>query len=191
MTISINKKYITFVGLSLTILFLIYGLQSGLFTSQQKLQTFLLQAGLIAPLLFIIIQIVQCVIPIIPGGVSTVIGVIVFGPVYGFIYNYIGICIGSIINFYIAKQYGKEMIIKMISQETYDHYVTWLEKGKTFNKFFALAILLPCAPDDILCYLAGLTPISPIKYIAIILLCKPWSILVYSMSLHSMIQFFI
>ena len=170
---------------------MIYGFHSGLLTSQQKLQAFLLQAGIIAPIIFIIIQIVQCVIPIIPGGVSTVIGVIVFGPVFGFIYNYIGICIGSLFNFMIARQYGKETIIKITSQEQYDRYVSWLEKGQTFDKLFALAILLPCAPDDILCYLAGLTPMSYMKYILIILLCKPWSILVYSMSLHSIFQFFI
>lgn len=191
MMISINKKYLTYMGLTLTILFLIYGFHSGLLTSQQKLQAFLLQTGIIAPIIFMIIQIIQCVIPIIPGGVSTAIGVMVFGPVFGFIYNYIGICIGSFFNFMIARQYGKEIIIKIISQEQYDRYVSWLEKGKTFDKLFALAILLPCAPDDILCYLAGLTPMSYTKYILIILLCKPWSIFVYSMSLHSIFQFFI
>ena len=52
---------------------------------------------------FILFQIIQCVIPIIPGGFGCVIGVAVFGPVYGFIYNYISICMGSIINFFLLE----------------------------------------------------------------------------------------
>ncbi|EAO61482.1 immunoreactive protein Se23.5, partial [Streptococcus agalactiae 18RS21] len=33
--------------------------------------------------------------PVIPGGVTTVAGFLIFGPTLGFIYNYIGIIIGS------------------------------------------------------------------------------------------------
>lgn len=65
----------------------------------------------------------QCVVPIIPGGFGCVIGVVLFGPVFGFIYNYISIAIGSTINFLLAKQYRKEFVLKIISQKNYDKYV--------------------------------------------------------------------
>ena len=188
MNLSLNKNYITIIGFLITIGFAIYGLQSGIFTSQQQMELFLSQAGILAPLIFILIQIVQCVIPIIPGGVSCLIGVVVFGPVYGFIYNYVGICIGSTINYLIAKEYGKDMILKLISKQTYEKYVSWIEKGKKFDKLFALAIFLPCAPDDALCLIAGLTPMSLKKFIVIILTCKPWSILAYSIGLSKIFE---
>lgn len=57
-------------------------------------------------LVFVFIQIVQVVIPIIPGGISCLAGVILFGAGMGFVYNYVGICIGSVIAFLIAKAYG-------------------------------------------------------------------------------------
>lgn len=126
----------------------------------------------------------QCVVPIIPGGFGCVIGVVLFGPVFGFIYNYISIAIGSTINFLLAKQYRKEFVLKIISQKNYDKYVLWIEKG---NKFFTVAILAPCAPDDLLCFLAGLTPMSLKKFVTIIITFKPWSILVYSIGLNAVL----
>lgn len=151
--------------------------------SAQQLTLFLKSAGIFAPLLFILIQIIQCIIPIIPGSVSCIIGVALFNPIGGFIYNFIGISIGSTINFLLAKKYGNKLVLKLVSKNSYDKYITWLEKKDKFNKLFALAMLLPCLPDDLLCFLAGLTPMSFKKFILIILICKPWSILAYSIGL--------
>lgn len=186
-----KKNYITIIGLLLTMIFMIYGIHNGILTSQAKMQAFITNAGILAPLLFIFIQIIQVVLPIIPGGITLGIGVIIFGPIYGFIYNYIGICIGSIINFILARNYGKTFIKNMISQKNYDKYIGWLEKGEKFDIFFILAILLPVAPDDILCLIAGLTSMSLKKFILIILTCKPWSIAAYSIGLSSLLQWFI
>lgn len=151
--------------------------------SAQQLTLLLKSAGIFAPLLFILIQIIQCIIPIIPGSVSCIIGVALFNPIGGFIYNFIGISIGSTINFLLAKKYGNKLVLKLVSKNSYDKYITWLEKKDKFNKLFALAMLLPCLPDDLLCFLAGLTPMSFKKFILIILICKPWSILAYSIGL--------
>jgi len=183
-----KKNYIMTIGIIFTIIFTIYGIHSGIFTSQDKMQDFLNNVGVLAPLIFVFIQIIQVVVPIIPGGISLAIGVIVFGPFYGFIYNYVGICIGSMINFILARNYGQTFIQKMISPKNYDKYICWLEKGHKFDVFFALAILLPAAPDDILCLIAGLTPMSLKRFMMIILTCKPWSIAVYSMGLTSLLQ---
>ena len=70
-----------------------------------------------------------------------------------------------------------------IKEETYEKYAQWLEKGKKFDKFFAVAIFFPCAPDDFLCMLAGLTKMSWKRFSAIILLGKPGSIAIYSLAL--------
>lgn len=190
MTLSINKNYITVFGIIVCLALVVFGYQNGIFTSPEALRAFLDSLGIFAPLGFIAFQIVQCVIPIIPGGLSCVIGVMVFGPVYGFIYNYISISIGSTINFLLAREYGKNLVLKLVSQKTYDKYVSWIEKGKKFDKFFAIAMFAPCAPDDLLCFLAGLTEMSLKKFVIIILTCKPWSILAYSMGLSAVITWF-
>ena len=67
----------------------IYFFSQGYFTNPQKLQYTLSRAGFLAPLLFISLQIFQVVIPIIPGGATSAIGVVAFGGLQGLLYNYI------------------------------------------------------------------------------------------------------
>ena len=43
--------------------------------------------------------------------------------------------------------------------QKYGKYLKWMENG-TFDKWFALAIFFPAAPDDLLCFLAGVTSMS-------------------------------
>lgn len=96
---------------------MIYGIKEKIFTSSEALKLFLERVGGLGPIIFIIIQIVQVIIPVIPGGISTAVGVLVFGPVYGFIYNYICVIIGSIIVFIISKKYGMKVIKKYLKNK--------------------------------------------------------------------------
>lgn len=155
----------------------------GIFTNQMQMEAFIRQTGIWGPLVFIIIQMVQVVIPVIPGGITCGVGVVIFGPWYGLLYNYIGIVAGSMINFYLARRYGQVCVRRLIKERTYEKYAGWLDKGKKFDKFFALAIFFPCAPDDALCLFAGLTKMTWKRFTAIILLGKPASIAMYSMAL--------
>lgn len=177
----------TILGVIATIIFIIFCFQKNVFASPETLQQYLMQFGLAAPLIFMIIQVAQVVFPIIPGGLTCVAGVICFGPIWGFVYNYISICIGSCINFLLIRKYGKPLLIQLSSPKTYEKYIGWLDKGKKFDKFFALAIFLPVAPDDFLCMLAGLTQMTFRKFTLIIACCKPCSILMYSMGLTTIL----
>lgn len=186
MTTAISRRVIntiSFFGLIFSVLFTIYLINLGAFKDMDVLRNLVGNAHVLGPILFILIQIIQVVIPIIPGGISTAAGVLIFGPAAGFIYNYIGICIGSVIIFLLGRQYGKPFILSLIKEKTYDRYIGWLDNQKRFEKLFALAIFMPVAPDDALCLMAGLTNISVKKFTLIILLAKPFSIFMYSMAL--------
>ncbi|MFB5762882.1 TVP38/TMEM64 family protein [Paenibacillus medicaginis] len=173
------------IGLIGTILFCVYGYQAGIFTSSNKMQLFVEGTGIWGPLIFVLIQIIQVVLPVLPGGISCAYGVILFGPVYGFIYNYVGIIIGSIFAFLIARQYGKPFIQKITPARIYHKYSSWLDKGNWFDKLFALGIFLPGAPDDFLCMLAGITKMKLGRFILILIVCKPAALFVYSMGLST------
>lgn len=175
----------TGIGLLLVGVFVAYGIVNGIFQSQEALEAFLKPLGLFAPLLFLVIQAVQVVLPILPGAVGCMAGVILWGPVGGFVLNYIGICIGSMAAFLLARRYGRPLVRSIASERIYEKYVGWLEKGKKFDRCFAAAIFFPVAPDDFLCYLAGLTQMSFRKFAVIIWLGKPVSIALYSMGLYA------
>ena len=186
MNIAASRKLINFIsiiGLGLSIALTFYFINFGVFKDLNALRGLVGDSIILGPIIFVFIQILQVVIPIIPGGISTAAGVLIFGPYAGFIYNYIGICIGSIIIFLLGRRYGKPFILSMISDKTYNKYIGWLDNQNRFEKLFALAIFLPVAPDDALCLMAGLTNMSVKRYTLIILIAKPLSIFLYSMAL--------
>lgn len=179
MSIATSRRIIntiSIIGLGLSIALTIYFINLGVFKDINALRGLVGNSVILGPIIFMLLQILQVVIPIIPGGISSAAGVLIFGPYLGFVYNYVGISIGSVIIFLLGRRYGKPFILSMISDKTYDKYIGWLDNQSRFEKLFALAIFLPVAPDDALCLMAGLTNISVKKFTLIILLAKPLSI---------------
>jgi uncharacterized membrane protein YdjX (TVP38/TMEM64 family) len=166
----------------------VVGYRMGLFTSVESLQAWVEGFGPIAPVIFILFQAVQVIIPIIPGGVSLAGGVVIFGPWWGFVYNYIGICLGSLIVFEISRGCGKPLMYKLFPAKAIARYEHFANDRHRFTKMFALAIFAPCAPDDMLCYLAGTTDMSRKTYTLIILLGKPASTALYSLGLTAALR---
>lgn len=173
----------TLVGFALIIILCIYGYYMGIFSSQEAFQKFIVSCGIFGSIIFMSFQAIQVVIPILPGSLGCVAGVMAFGPFQGFLFNYIGICLGSVIAFLLAKRYGVSFVKKIAKEEQYEKYSAWLDKGHRFETLFAIAIFLPVAPDDLLCFLAGLTKMSLKKFTIIILLGKPLALIMYSAAL--------
>lgn len=174
---------VSLTGFALCLLVALWGWQTGVLTSQERLQTLVASCGMAGAILFTVFQAVQVAVPILPGGLGCLAGVLLFGPVWGFVYNYIGICVGSLLAFAVARNCGKPLLSLLFSEKTIARYSRWTEEKDRFARLFALAIFLPVAPDDFLCYLAGTTEMSWGRYTAIILLCKPFAIALYSLGL--------
>jgi uncharacterized membrane protein YdjX (TVP38/TMEM64 family) len=118
-------------------------------------------------------------VPVLPGFLGCIVGAGMFGAAGGFWCNYIGISIGSIIAFLLARRFGVELVRLMIPMEKYQKWVDWVNTKKSYTVVLFLAILLPLAPDDFLCYFSGLTGMSTRRFTWIIVLGKPWCILAY------------
>ena len=174
-------NFTTLVLIGALIIFSVYGYQKGIFTNRDQLELFIRQSSFWGPLLFIVIQLTQVVIAVIPGGLTCLAGVVFFGPWYGFLYSAVGILIGSCINFYLARRYGEKFIRLFVNDETYEKTRKKFLTGKKFDVVFTAAILLPGAPDDVLCMLAGLTDMSWRKFLTILFLGRPVTIVVYSL----------
>lgn len=188
---SLEKKKITnylanistLMGLTAVLLFVIWGYRAGIFSSVAAFQQFFKRFGIWAALIFILIQIIQVILPILPGAIGCIAGIVIFGPWLGLLYNYIGICIGSILAFLLSKRYGRPLVKGMIGEKSYQKYIGWINRGKKFDSMFAMAIFFPVAPDDLLCYIAGLSEMKLMRFITIILLGKPLSIAAYSLTM--------
>lgn len=138
------------------------------FNDVEKLQEYLKKAGIWMPITYIVLQFLQVVILPIPGIVSTAAGVAIFGPLLTSIYSVIGILLGSFLAFYIGRKWGNKTVAWMIGEETLDKWQKKL-KGKD-NLFLTMMFLLPLFPDDILCFVAGLSTMSN-GYFSIMIIC--------------------
>lgn len=106
-------------------------------------------------------------------------------------YSYIGICCGSILAFIISRKFGGYVVKGFIGEKNYNKYIQWLDKGKKFDVIFAIAILSPISPDNLLCFIAGLSHMKFKKFLIIILLGKPISIFLYSMGFTAIFKYLV
>ena len=160
--------------------------RQGLLTSPEAMAAFVARSGKTGAALFMAFQAVQVVLPILPGGLGCLVGVVLFGGIRGFLYNYIGICAGSLLAFTIARSCGLPLLRRLFSPALLERYGAWTDRH--FTRCFAVAIFLPVAPDDFLCYLAGTTRMDWRSFTAIILLGKPFAIALYSLGLSALWQ---
>ncbi|KHD46760.1 TVP38/TMEM64 family protein [Streptococcus hongkongensis] len=130
------------------------------------------------PSIFIVVQIFQIVFPVIPGGLTTIAGFLIFGPIEGFLYNYIGIIIGSYLLFAIVKIYGRKFILLFVDEKTFYRYERRLETPG-YEKLFIFCMASPISPADVMVMVTGLTNMSVKRFMTIILITKPISVIGY------------
>ena len=85
-----------------------------LFTNKDQIETFITSFGSGAPLVFILIQILQVLFAPIPGEATGFIGGYLFGVSKGFLYSSLGLTAGSWIIFVIGRLLGKRYVRKLI-----------------------------------------------------------------------------
>ncbi|EMF0284578.1 TVP38/TMEM64 family protein [Enterococcus hirae] len=182
-------RIIPIIGLLFFLVLTIYAYQHGIFRSTTSLQRFIQQFGEYAVVIFILLQIIQVIIPILPGGISSVAGLLMFGNGWGLLYSCIGLIIGEAIGFLLVRYYGVSFVQLILSPKKYQKFDQLLtQKTKDIKKVLCLTMLIPFAPDDLVCLVAGLTKISFKEYIQIVLLLKPWSVGAYSLIMLYLFQ---
>lgn len=162
-----------------SLLFLLRGWASGRFNSVESMREYIGSFGIFGPLVLAVIQALQVVLPVLPGFLGCIVGAGLFGAAGGFWCNYIGISLGSVAAFLLARRFGVSLVQKMVPMEKYKRWVDWVNGRRSYTAVLFLAILLPLAPDDFLCYFSGLTGMSARRFTWIIVLGKPWCILSY------------
>ena len=166
--------------LAFSAVILIKGWITGAFQSIDSLRIYVGSFGIWAPVVLTLIQLFLTILPVCTSFAGCVVGAALFGAAGGYWINYIGICAGSLIAYTLARCFGIRMVEKMVDLEKYEAYMEKVNRSKSYPKLLFLAILLPLAPDNFLCYFSGLVNLSPKKFTAIILAAKPWCILIYS-----------
>lgn len=131
----------------------------------QKLQTLLESYGAFAPIMFMLIIIIQTLIPFIPGEPFELLAGYFFGTIKGTILCLLAASIASIIIIIFVKKYGTRLIEIFYSKK--DHEKTKMLQSKKAFLIYALIFVLPGTPKDLLCYIGGLADFDVIPLIIV------------------------
>ena len=126
-----------------------------------RLQSWLDDAGVFAPLLFMLIYAVATVL-FLPGSVMTLAGGALFGPVWGSIYNLTGATAGAAVAFLIARYLASDWVANKTGGKVRQLIDGVEQEGWRFVAFVRLA---PVFPFNLLNYALGLTRIPFLQYL--------------------------
>lgn len=150
-------------------------------TSISALRDYISDFGATAVLIFILFQFLQVVVLPVPGSVSVGVGVALFGPLRSFLFSFIGILLGSFTAFFIGKVIGYKAVCWIVGKDDLDK---WLKKmkGKDYL-LLSVMFLLPLFPDDVLCFVAGLSSMTWLYFTIMIVVTRAISVATTSFSL--------
>lgn len=179
------KKRTWFLTLLSTVLLLTMGgillWRTGFFqaaTSLSGLQDYLTAFSPYSHLVFFLLQLASVIIAPIPSNVTALAGALLFGALSAFLLTWAAVVLGSFVVFLLARRLGQAFVDRFVSQTLSDRYLEVIHRKR--DVFLAMAFLFPFFPDDILCILAGLTEISLPRFLVLVILFRPWGLLVTS-----------
>ena len=117
------------------------------------------QAGILGPIVFMLLNIVQVLLAIIPGGPFEVAAGALFGPWAGTLMCDIAMSIGGMITFFFVRKFGIKFIELFTTREKLES-VKFLHSNDRATSLLFLFFLFPGTPKDLMCYVVGLTDIK-------------------------------
>jgi uncharacterized membrane protein YdjX (TVP38/TMEM64 family) len=125
-----------------------------LFSKRETMRAWVLSFGALGWLVFILLQVLQVVVFVIPGEIVQVSGGFIFGFWGGLALTTLGIALGSALNFLLGKLLGPRFLMTILRREQYEKLRKSADDARTFAGLILLFVI-PGIPKDILCYFAG------------------------------------
>ena len=117
------------------------------------------EAGILGPIVFMLLNIVQVLLAIIPGGPFEVAAGALFGPWAGTLMCDIAMTIGGMITFFLVRKFGMKFIELFTTRDKIESVKFLHSNDKSISLLF-LFFLFPGTPKDLMCYVVGLTDIK-------------------------------
>lgn len=146
----------------------------GTVNSVDGLREYISGAGSMAALIYISFCFLQVILLPVPGSVAVGVGVAMFGPLKCALYGFIGIFFGSLVAFMVGRWIGYRAVCWIVGKESIDKWLQKL-KGKDYL-VLSIMFLLPMFPDDVLCFVAGLSSMTWGYYLVMIFVTRAVSV---------------
>ncbi len=118
-----------------------------------------------APLAFIGLYVAQSIAAPIPGQALNFAAGYIFGLIPGILYSWLGLILGTTAALLLARYLGRPLVQRLIAPAALEKMDRLAENRGLV--FFFLVFLIPGLPDDIACFVAGLTSLPLLALIAV------------------------
>ncbi len=145
-------------------------------TSLEGMRTYIQNFAPYSHLLYFLIQLASVILAPIPSNLTAMAGGLLFGAGLSFLLTAGAVILGSMIVFLLARALGRSFADRFVSQRVSERYLEIIRRKR--DVFLALVFLFPFFPDDLICILAGLTDIPPLRFLVLVTLTRPWGLLV-------------
>lgn len=139
--------------------------------SQETLRDYIRSFGAAGWIVFLLLQILQVFIALIPGELLESAAGFVFGPLFGTLLCYAGIVIASSLVFFLTRKFGVKLVEVFVSREKINR-LSFLNTDKKRNLLIFFVFFIPGTPKDLLTYFVGLTEIKLSTFFAISLVAR-------------------
>ena len=124
-----------------------------------SLSAWISDAGIWGPIIFMLLNTVQVLLAIIPGGPFEVAAGALFGPWLGTLMCDVAMTAGGMITFFFVRKFGMKFIELFVNREEIES-VKFLHTNEKSTSLLFLFFLFPGTPKDLMCYVVGLTDIK-------------------------------
>lgn len=171
-----NVKIVSFVIFVLVVAFLTIiciPLTKMLLTEEGRAQLETIISGdlVLGIAIFLVLQVLQVVVAIIPGGVIQILGGVLFGGFWGTVLCVCGVLLGTLIIYLMVKYFGKPIVEAFFDDKVVGRFV-FLQDSKKLELTVFILFLIPGIPKDMLTYIAPLTKIKMSSFLVLSTLAR-------------------
>ncbi len=158
-----RERWPTWVGLGLVLLAVFFWWQWGgeffrLLRQQERIRQWLAGFGPLAPVASVGLNALQVLLAPVPGQVIGLANGYLFGVFWGTVYSLLGVTLGSALAMGLGRWLGRPAVERLVDGEKLARWDRITRRRGPL--FFFLIFVLPLLPDDVTCFLIGLSPLS-------------------------------
>ncbi|MDE5768352.1 MAG: TVP38/TMEM64 family protein [Oscillospiraceae bacterium] len=132
---------------------------------------FVEKAGILAPLLFVLLMALQIIIAILPGGPLEITAGMLFGGFWGTVLTVVGMFLGTLAVYGLVRKFGTKLVDIVIPEQKRKKFSV-LENQEKLAFWVFVLFLIPGIPKDLLTYIVSLTNMSVKQFLTLSTLAR-------------------
>jgi len=125
---------------------------------RERVQEWVAGFGPWAPLVSVVLNAAQVLLAPIPGQFVGLMNGYLYGVWLGTLYSMIGLLIGTAVAMALGRWFGRPLVERLVDAQRLTHWDGVIRRRGP--PFLFLVFLFPSLPDDLVCFLIGLSPLS-------------------------------